>query len=585
MSDISIGIVASSREWRTVLQAHVRDHVAGVRVQILREPRLALELDLDVVIIDDTSSFLTKDKVVRLREKGTRVVGIYDALEQEGLGPAFLEKLGIDLSLPSTISPEEMLNAVSQLQPKSHYTNNFDQIVDSYNDFGNTNSATSQSTIISVGGPAGVGSTEIAIALADALVARREATLLIDCDEVGPSVARRLGFHLHPNILSAIDVVANVSKPLAQVVGRPSDRAANAVYFDVIPGIANLEDWVQLRNTEINDLFNAVRKTWRYCVANIGPMLEDLSGYGMERFASSRTTCENSEVIVGVMSPTPTGYLRFLDWMTSLRTIGKENAVSIVVNNAPKSAYVRGEIESQLIRDIDARYIASINFVPFDERVNKANWEGQRVTKGVFVSAIADLAKVVAPVYAASSRSSKKTQKAAPLATNYVPGADSTPRQVVASWDDEDVVDPSINPHLNSQISTSEPVIPLVVQTQAPQVPYAPQVDRSPSNTYVPQQSAPSAPASVPGIWESTPAPAPAPAPAAPAPPSQAPSFDSPVIGSPSYVPSFKKASHEDVAPADKIEDALNQPNKFLDDYAEDNDTDTDDGQNKFWSP
>ena len=66
MSDITIGIVASSREWRTVLQAHVRDHVAGIRVQILREPRLALELDLDVVIIDDTSSFLTKDKVVRL---------------------------------------------------------------------------------------------------------------------------------------------------------------------------------------------------------------------------------------------------------------------------------------------------------------------------------------------------------------------------------------------------------------------------------------------------------------------------------------------------------------------------------------
>lgn len=104
MPDIVIGIVASSREWRSVLQAHVRDHVAGVRVQILREPRMALELDLDVVVIDDVSSFLTRDKVVRLREKGTRVVGVYDPEGHEGLGISFLENLGVDLSLPSTIS-------------------------------------------------------------------------------------------------------------------------------------------------------------------------------------------------------------------------------------------------------------------------------------------------------------------------------------------------------------------------------------------------------------------------------------------------------------------------------------------------
>ena len=579
MSDISIGIVASSREWRTVLQAHVRDHVAGVRVQILREPRLALELDLDVVIIDDTSSFLTKDKVVRLREKGTRVVGIYDALEQEGLGPAFLEKLGIDLSLPSTISPEEMINAVSQLQPKAHYANSFDQMVDNYSD-GGVAVASTQSTVISVGGPAGVGSTEIAIALADALVARREPTLLIDCDEVGPSVARRLGFHLHPNILSAIDVVANVSKPLPQVVGRPSDRAANAVYFDVIPGIANLEDWVQLRSTEINDLFNAIKKSYRYCVANVGPMLEDLSGYGMERFASSRTTCENSEIIVGVMSPTPTGYLRFLDWMASLRTLGRENAVAIVINNAPKSAFVRGEIESQLGRDIDSRYIASINFIPFDEHVDKANWEGQRVTKGVFISAIADLAKNVVPVYAGGSRGSKKAPKVSAPTSNYTPGINSAPQTVSASWDDEDIVDPNINPDLNRQISTPQPVAPPVApQVQTPKPPVA--------QNYVEDASIPQAPLAP--VWEPTQAAPPQrPAPVAPIPPTptptQAPRFDSPVIGSPSYVPSFKKAAPHDMTPADKIDEALNLPNDFLQDHDTEENANTEDGQNKFWS-
>ena len=57
-------------------------------------------------------------------------------------------------------------------------------------------------------------------------------------------------------------------------------------------------------------------------------MLEDLSGYGMERFSSSRTACENSDIIVGVMSPTPTGYLRFLDWMASLSIQSFTGAIS-----------------------------------------------------------------------------------------------------------------------------------------------------------------------------------------------------------------------------------------------------------------
>ena len=138
----------------------MRDHVAGIRVQILREPRLALELDLDVVIIDDTSSFLTKDKVVLLREKGTRVVGVYYSLEQEGLGQEFLEKLDIDLALPSTISPEEMINAISQLQPRANYSQSFDQITNDFSSVGVSNQDKKlNTTIISVGGPPGVGSS------------------------------------------------------------------------------------------------------------------------------------------------------------------------------------------------------------------------------------------------------------------------------------------------------------------------------------------------------------------------------------------------------------------------------------------
>lgn len=448
MPDITIGIVASAREWRSLLQAHVRDHVAGVKVQILREPRMALELQLDVVVIDDVSSFLTRDKVVRLRERGTRVVGIYDPDGTEGLGIGFLENLGVDLSLPSNISPEEMINAVSQLQPRESYSHTFDHAVADYSTTTTHPPALTDSTLIAVSGPAGTGSTEIAIALADVLVARRSATLLLDVDEVGPSVARRLGFHLHPNILTAIDTVNNVTRPLTEVVGRPSDRAANSVHFDVIPGIANPEDWTQLRPMDMDDLFAAVKKSWRYVVCNTGPFAEDLSGYGIERFGSTRSTLTAADVIIGVMVPTPTGYMRFLDWLASLRTIGADRAVYVVVNRSPKSNYIKGEIESQLARDVDPRFIAGMFFIPEDEKVTKAEWEGQRVGKGSFLTGIAEIASYVVPM-----DYKKQSKKSAPLqsyaeqnASGYNSGFDVTQQPASVSWDDPDIVNPPVSP-------------------------------------------------------------------------------------------------------------------------------------------
>lgn len=440
MSGITIGIIASSREWRTLLQAHVRDHVADVRVQILREPRIALELDLDIVVIDDVSSFLTRDKVIRLREKGTRVVGIYDPEGQEGLGEKFLENLGVDLSLPSTISPEEMISAFSQLQPRQ-VSHEVDQAVFNYaqNTFA-PQAPQTVSSLVAVSGPAGVGSTEVAIALADIVAQRKARTLLIDCDEVGPSVARRLGYHLHPNILSAIDSVANMTSHLTENVGRPSDRVANNINFEVIPGISNPEDWSQLRGSDLSDLFVSARKTWRYIIANTGPFAEDLSGYGIERFGATRTALEYADIIVGVMSPTPTGYMRFLDWLASLRGISGDREVFIVVNQAPKSSYIRGEIENQLAKDIDPRFVSGLFFIPFDERVHKAEWEGQRVSKGSFLNGVSQLASFILPANQAFVQHNVQTIST-PQPQSYTPAANAG-----YSWDDPDVAAPTVPP-------------------------------------------------------------------------------------------------------------------------------------------
>ncbi len=49
----TVGLVASPRDWRRQLTRYVSDHVPGLLVRVLRDPR-AVEGDLVVVVVDDS---------------------------------------------------------------------------------------------------------------------------------------------------------------------------------------------------------------------------------------------------------------------------------------------------------------------------------------------------------------------------------------------------------------------------------------------------------------------------------------------------------------------------------------------------
>lgn len=422
MSEISLGLVASQRSWRSEFQAHARDHVGGIKVKILREPRAALEEQLDVIVIDDISTFLTRSKVMSLRERGVSVVGVFDP--KEGLGEQFLLDLGADLTLPCTMTPEEMIRAISNLEPETKVRDQFDEMVAELR--GEPQPAPAQpktkGRIIAVGGPAGAGVTEVSIALADVLGGRKEKTLLLDLDEVAPSVGRRLLYRLHPNVLTAMETTAHRTRPLHEVVGKPADGTTSTARFDAVPGIANIEDWVQLREHEVADLLSFSAREWKEIVINTGPQIEDLSGVGLDRFGASRTALASADAVIGVCSPTPVGVLEFLDWMSNYRTFANDNPIWVVVNKVPHGLFGRtekgfrdlrsminrfpggsfhtAEVEEALRENIDERFIAGVLLVPFDDRVTSAMWEGRTVANGPFTKAIAQLGELVAaPVH------------------------------------------------------------------------------------------------------------------------------------------------------------------------------------------
>ncbi len=165
-AEYTLGVIASAREWRTEFQAYVRDHVGGIRVKILREPRMAFEEQLDVIVLDDVSPFLNRSKVVLLQEHGVRVVGVYDPEAQEGLGQGFLESLGVDLVLPATLAPDEIVRAIDALAPHADIRRQFDEVVAGIDTAEAPREEpappTPRGPIVAVGGPPGAGATEIA---------------------------------------------------------------------------------------------------------------------------------------------------------------------------------------------------------------------------------------------------------------------------------------------------------------------------------------------------------------------------------------------------------------------------------------
>ena len=62
-----------------------------------------------------------------------------------------------------------------------------------------------------------------------------------------------------------------------------------------------------------------------------------------------------------------------------------------MVNKAPASRFVRGEVEAEILRNFAP---ASLTVVPLDPAVEKAAWRGELVAPGSFTRAVEALADV-----------------------------------------------------------------------------------------------------------------------------------------------------------------------------------------------
>ena len=210
----------SAGDWWRRLKAHAADHGADVEVVVVRDAHAVLESGLQLVCTDDTVLWFTRSMVSQAEAAGITVVGIRRSGDDGSDGR--LAAMGIAHRVSDSVPPGAMLELLSRLRPRD----TFQAIVAQWE----PPLAAEMGALTVVGGPTGSRAREVAIGVAAGLVSEAS-TLLMDCNESSPGVARRLGLQLQPHVLDAVDVATaggglrRVLAEPAQSVGRPVRRS------------------------------------------------------------------------------------------------------------------------------------------------------------------------------------------------------------------------------------------------------------------------------------------------------------------------------------------------------------------------
>ena len=88
-------------------------------------------------------------------------------------------------------------------------------------------------------------------------------TVLVDCNESSPGVARRLGLQLQPHVLDAVEV-ATAGGDVRSVLAQPAESVAAAkLPFDVVAGLPAPSEWQRWSPASADVLLAACRGGWR----------------------------------------------------------------------------------------------------------------------------------------------------------------------------------------------------------------------------------------------------------------------------------------------------------------------------------
>lgn len=365
IQDPVVVLAATPRGWAGRLRAHAADHGGVVIRATVLTPEDAVAEQCDVVVVDDVTSFLTPEFVRRLQHLGRAVLGVFDA--EDAQGKSDLVDVGVDALAEADSDEETLIHLMQRLanrQPQDRVSPPRRPP---------TPTASRRTRMIGVTGPAGgVGVTELALEIAATCASADVPTVLVDADELQPSLAQRLGIALHPNVHTALRALQH-NKDLQDCLQPLATRQP----LDVLPGMTAGDDWYTVRAGSLAGLADGLRHHHKTVVVDLGHCLPPAEGPTGLRLGNARRLAELCDELVVVTSPTPTTISRCIDLASQLLPLGP--ALRLVLNRVGTDRYVRDEAVAELRR---ATGVSPVHLIVEDPRVPRAGWQGSRVAKG-----------------------------------------------------------------------------------------------------------------------------------------------------------------------------------------------------------
>jgi hypothetical protein len=242
-------------------------------------------------------------------------------------------------------------------------------------------------------GPAAEEAALVAIEVARAVASPPRRVVLVDANELNPSVVQQLGLPVLPNLRIAVDAVRDRHHRLADaLLPVPEGR------FWVLAGLADPAQWTELGPPEVAAVIDELADGCEVVVAHAAPVAEDLAGFGgPDRFGITRRVLAEADRVVGVGVATPAGIAQLAAWMADVRALAPHCPVDLALARAPEDRFRRAELTERLQADLAP---ASVTLLPADRRAERASWDGALLTRGPLRRAIAELAAAVVPASA-----------------------------------------------------------------------------------------------------------------------------------------------------------------------------------------
>ena len=375
MTEPEVALAFTADVWVEELHRHLTDH-GGARVRtLLVEPEGALDESYDVLVAGHRWPALTRALVADVHLLGRAVVGVHD--REEIASREHLIELGVDALVEADAGPDAFVRAITSVAGRRSERAQTVQIV----------RTTRPGRVVTIGGPPGVGRTEIAIELSLAM-GHTTSVVLVDTDDLGPAVAPRLHLPIEPNLRTAIDAVEHGRGSLDEcIIVEPTSR------LRVVSGLPNSSAWSQVRPGEVVRVVERLTDENEVVVVDGAGMLEEVgTGTTRGRFATARAVVGGANVIVAVCDPSPHGVARLLSWSVDAIALAPNAALLVVVNHAPAARFRRGELHEEITSNLP---LVDVVFAPADERVSDAAWNGSPVGRGRFTRAVAAISEQV----------------------------------------------------------------------------------------------------------------------------------------------------------------------------------------------